>query len=102
MVLIGQLSCQMKDVKQMAQIYSKFESLPTYIKKSGPYFQVNAKEGVKAITLYLADDGQVDKAHDYLLERYKPFAGVSSVCYSLERWSNIKDTLEILRNLGSS
>ena len=102
MVLIGQLSCQMKDVKQMAQIYSKFESLPSYIKKSGPYFQVSEKEGVRAITLYLADDGEVDKAHDFLLERYEPFSGVSSVSYSLERWENIKDTLEILRSLGPS
>ncbi|MEN8257594.1 MAG: hypothetical protein ABFS09_07000 [Thermodesulfobacteriota bacterium] len=86
----------------MAQIYSKFADLPSYIKKSGPYFQVSEKEGVRALTLYLADEGKIDKAHDYLLERYEPFSRVSSASYSVERWENIKDALATLRNLGPS
>ncbi len=100
MVLVGQLSCQMKDVKQVAQIYSKFDKLPSYIKKTGPYFQVSKKGGLRALTIYRADDGKFDQAYDYLLERLKPFAGVASVSFSVERWENLKDTLGILRSLG--
>ncbi len=102
MVLVGQLSCQMKDVKQVAKIYSTFASLPPYIKKTGPYFQVSKKEGLRALTIYRADEGCFDKAYDYLLGRLQPFAGVASVTFSVERWDNLPDTLAILRDLGPS
>ena len=100
MVLIGKLSCQIKDVKQVAQIYSKIDKLPPYIKKSGPYFQVSKKEGLRALTLYRAEEGKFDQAYDYIVERLKTFAGVASVSYSVERWENIQDTLAILREMG--
>lgn len=92
----------MKDIKQVAQIYSKIDKLPPYIKRSGPYFQVSEKEGLRALTLYRTEGGKLDQVHDYLLERYEPFARVSSVSYSIERWENIQDALAILREMGPS
>ena len=100
MILIGQLSCEVKDVKQVANIYSKFEALPSYIKRTGPYFQVSKKEGIQAITIYMTtDDGKFNDAYDFLLDRYNSFKGVSSVSFSVERWENFTGALDILRNL---
>lgn len=96
MVLVGQLSCQMKDVKALALVYSKFGKLPDSIKKIGPYFQVDGKEGVRSLTLYIFDQKNYEEVHDHLMERYSPMSGVSTVSYSIERWEDLKDALALL------
>ncbi|PLX46927.1 MAG: hypothetical protein C0613_15315 [Desulfobulbaceae bacterium] len=100
MVLIGQLSCQLKDIKEVAKIYRNFAALPAHIGKAGPYFRIRDKKGLQALTIYRVEGGDLAAAHDYLLERYKPFAGVPSVSYSVTGWQDLSEALETLRNMG--